>query len=48
MFTFFFAETEDDDGIVVLEHDHFDDFVNISGCCSQFEFVGDGGILSSP
>jgi hypothetical protein len=34
MFTFFFTETEDDDGIVVLEHDHFDDFVDIGGGCS--------------
>jgi hypothetical protein len=34
MFTFFFTETKDDDGIIVLEHDHFDDFVDIGGGCS--------------
>ena len=33
MFAFFFAETEDDDGVVILQHDHFDDFVDIGGGC---------------
>ena len=31
MFAFFLAETEDDDGVVVFQHDHFNDFVDISG-----------------
>ena len=32
MFAFFFTETEDDDGVVVFQHDHFDDFIDIRGC----------------
>lgn len=29
MFAFLFTETKDDDRVVVLQHDHFDDLVNI-------------------
>lgn len=29
MFTFSFAEGEDDDGIVVFQHDHFDDPIQV-------------------
>lgn len=31
-FAFFFTETEDDDGVVVLQHDHLDNLVNIRRC----------------